>query len=476
MNEHLRQTAAPTQDRATRAYWDQLGQWRGYLASRPGVGADDVAELEDHLTSQVDDLCRRGLAPDEAFLVAVKRLGSQSALAADFAREHASSFWKQLVLDGSDPAQLPAGRLAFGSMLGFAAAAGLFLVGVGQVVQRLGERASVTVLMVGLLGLFAILAGYFVWQRRPTAVGGVAGAMGCAAVLVLASVTYPFGVAGREGEILGSASTQLVALIHVPIALLVLLGVAYLGDEWRLVRRWMDYLRFVGEWVIYLALIALGALVLLGLTVGLFLLIDLDPTLVVMEVVFPAGLGGALVVAAWLVEAKKSMVENMAPVLTTIFTPLFTLLLVVLFLAMLVVGDLSQADRELLIMVDLLLIVVWGLVLFATSARTDAARPQIFDWLQVTLLISALLVDVLVLFAMADRIGEFGASPNKVAALGENMVIAVNLAGALWLHVGFLRGRMAMESLRRWQCRYLPVIGVWAAVVVLLFPPLFGFA
>ena len=32
-------------------------------------------------------------------------------------------------------------------------------------------------------------------------------------------------------------------------------------------------------------------------------------------------------VASWLVEAKQNVIENMAPVLTHLFTPLFTLLL-----------------------------------------------------------------------------------------------------------------------------------------------------
>lgn len=42
----------------------------------------DVAELEDHLREQVAGLVESGLAPDEAFLVAVKRMGSLELLLA----------------------------------------------------------------------------------------------------------------------------------------------------------------------------------------------------------------------------------------------------------------------------------------------------------------------------------------------------------------------------------------------------------
>jgi hypothetical protein len=38
----------------------------------------------------------------------------------------------------------------------------------------------------------------------------------------------------------------------------------------------------------------------------------------------PCGAVGAVLVAAWLVEAKQSVIENMAPVLGRLFTPLFT--------------------------------------------------------------------------------------------------------------------------------------------------------
>ena len=43
-------------------------------------------------------LIQAGLAEDEAFLVAVKRMGSLDALSREFAREHSDRLWKQLVI------------------------------------------------------------------------------------------------------------------------------------------------------------------------------------------------------------------------------------------------------------------------------------------------------------------------------------------------------------------------------------------
>ena len=57
----------------------------------------DVAELEDHLRGQLDALKGAGLAEDEAFLVAVKRMGAVDALSQEFAREHSDRLWRQLM-------------------------------------------------------------------------------------------------------------------------------------------------------------------------------------------------------------------------------------------------------------------------------------------------------------------------------------------------------------------------------------------
>ena len=43
-------------------------------------------------------LIEAGLAADEAFLVAVKRMGSLDALSREFARAHSDRLWKQLLL------------------------------------------------------------------------------------------------------------------------------------------------------------------------------------------------------------------------------------------------------------------------------------------------------------------------------------------------------------------------------------------
>jgi hypothetical protein len=132
-------------------------------------------------------------------------------------------------------------------------------------------------------------------------------------------------------------------------------------------------------------------------------------------------------------------------------------------------------ERDALIAFDLLLVVVLGLLLYSASARDPVAPAGIFDVTQVVLLVSALLADAVALWAIAARITEFGFSPNRVAGLGVNVILLVNLAWSAVLYIRVLRGRGAFASLERWQTDYVPVYAAWAALVVLVFPPLFGY-
>jgi hypothetical protein len=191
--------------------------------------------------------------------------------------------------------------------------------------------------------------------------------------------------------------------------------------------------------------------------------------------VLPSGAAGAVIVAAWLVESKQRVVENMAPVLTMLFTPLFAVMLTVAAATYLVSGVAGEFDRELLGVFDALMVVVLGLVLYATSAREPSRPPGLMDRVQLLAIAGALVLDVVVLGAMVARIGDLGFTPNRAVALGLNLVLLVNLAGTAWLLLRFLRGRMAFHPVERWQTSYLPIFGLWAATVVVVSPPLFGF-
>jgi hypothetical protein len=162
-------------------------------------------------------------------------------------------------------------------------------------------------------------------------------------------------------------------------------------------------------------------------------------------------------------------------VLTRLFTPLFTAALLAFLVAVGWTSTGIDVEREALILFDLLLVVVLGLLLYSISARDPLAPPGLFDKLQLALVVSALAIDVLVLLEITGRIAEYGTTPNKAAALGENVILLANLAWSAWLLLRFLRRRAPFAALERWQTGYLPVYAAWAWIVVLVFPPLFSY-
>ena len=440
----------------------QIGRWRGYVQRRQAISPADVDELEDHLREQVADLRATGLDDDEAFLVAIKRMGNLDAVSHEFAREHSERLWKQLVLvpEDAEDAGAPPWR-ELGIVLALAVGAG---VAVKAGTAWFGDEA-VLARNLGLLVL-PFLAGYFAWKRRLTA-RVLAGLLVPFAVLAVVLNVYPFVPGG---------STELLAVLHAPVVLWLLAGVAYVGGRWRSDGRRMDFVRFTGELVIYYTLLALGGAVLVGLTFGALQVVGIDLEPVLEDWILPFAVPGALVVAAWLVEAKQNVVENIAPVLTRVFTPLTIIMLLALLAVLTAAGGLVDVDRGLLILMDAILVLVLALLLYSISARDPLEPPGLFDGLQLVLVVAALAVDAVMLTAMLTRIAEFGSSPNKIAALGLNLLLLVHLVRAGWLSAGCLRGRRPFAQLERWQTRYLPVYGVWAAIVVVVFPLVFAFA
>jgi hypothetical protein len=454
---------------------DQIAQWRGYVRRRRAIDGPDVDELEAHLRDQVAALGDAGLAEDEAFLVAVKRMGNLDALSREFAREHSERLWKQLVVgpavDEAGTSNRTETLVVFALVVAAAAAVKIpALFGVpldsDQELPSLYRRNA-------SLFVFPLLAAYFLWKRGWEAKSGIWLALSFAAGAVFANV-YPWQT--RVPDAARGSDTEVLTVLHLPIALWLAVGVAYVRGRWFDDGGRMNFVRFTGELAIYFVLIALGGGVVTMFTFMMFGAIGMDPAWFVAGWLLPCGAAGALIVASWLVEAKQSVIENMAPVLTRLFTPLFTVLLLAFLATMAWTGRPIDIQRNVLIAFDLLLVLVVGLVLYSASARDPEAPPTVFDGLQLLLVVSALVVDIVALAAVTSRISEFGFTPNRVAALGENLILLVNLAWTAWLYAAFLRGRRPFRALESWQVAYLPVYSSWAALVVVVFPPMFGYA
>ncbi|GAA2702222.1 permease prefix domain 1-containing protein [Actinoplanes palleronii] len=441
----------------------QFTQWREYVHRRPELVASDADELEDHLRDSVDGLIALGLRSDEAFLIAVKRMGGLDELSREFAREHSERLWKQLMFTGDDPRKARSGRDLI-AMLICAAGAAVSI----KIPELFGQRYDGDGMFYATnFALFALpwLAAFLAWKRRP----------GIRVYAVLLGLFVLGAVAANAYPVDDDSQSVALTASHLPLALWLVVGLAYASDNLRSSRRRMDFIRFSGEWFVYLVLIGLGGGVLITFLYGTFEAIGVEPDQFIWAWLTPCGGVAAMVVAGWLVEAKQGVIENIAPVLTRLFTPLFAVALLAFLVTIGVNGHGIDVNRETLVLFDLLLAVVLALLLYSISARDPQAPRGMFDVLQLVLVVSALAIDAVVLITMTGRIAEYGTTPNNVAALGENIVLLANLAWAAWLLLRFTQRRGGFPAVERWQTAYLPVYAVWLWAVVLILPPLFSF-
>lgn len=450
----------------TEALESAIAEWRELISTRRELDAADIDAIEFHLRDQMADLRGVGLSADEAFFVAVKRFGGLEEVEREHALRHDGRLWNLLVGPSLDKqgTGIAAQRHVWTKGLIFAVAAGA-AVELAQFIDWSGDhglswftRNAAGIALWFLVVFLGRLRG-MPWRR-------------------LAPLAIPFVIAAvaiNAYPVSSDASTAALAAVHLPFALWAVAGTAYAGgDVWSLKRR-MDFVRFTGEWCIYYALIALGGGALVGLTLAVLDPIGIDPDGVAPWLVVP-GAAGAVLVSAVLVERKDRIVESLAPLLTNIFTPLFAAMLAVATVTYTAKGFGGTFERELVGTFDALMAVVLGLVVYGVAARDRLATPDWMDRMRLFAVLSALALDVVVLAAISARISELGFTPNRAAALGLNLTLLCDLVGTAWVYGLFVVGRGRFASVERWQMLYLPVYVLWAAGVVLVFPPAFSYA
>ncbi len=341
-----------------------IARWRDHM-NRPAIHAFTTDGLESRLREEVSALVASGLAEDEAFMVAVKRMGDLDAASHQLAREHTDRLCRRL-----DPSP---GQIARpGSIGGIETSIVVFvLAAVVALAIKLPELVGYTLndnldFYARNLSLFALpfLTAYFAWNRKVKGFCWFWLAIVFVAAAVFANA-YPLG-----------EDTWLLTALHLPIALWLAVGMAYTGGRWPIGSAGMDFARFSGEFFLYYVLTALGGGVLAALTLGMFAAIGIDALRLVTEWVLPCGAAGAVIVCAWMVDVKPGISDKIAPALARVFTPLTAAVLLIFLSAMISTGRGIKPDPEALIIFDLMLVLVVGLCSTQYRPGTGTCPPM----------------------------------------------------------------------------------------------------
>ena len=316
------------------------------------------------------------------------------------------------------------------------------------------QRFAPFYILLPLLGIFALR--YRPDRRLLTASLGIVGA------LLLVQALRPL-----HGDAVSEDAAWL-ATLHLPTLLISLGALLALGKRWRDVEARMSYLQLVGETGALAGLFLIGGVLLVGLTVALFSTIGVNAEELIFEWVVVFGALGVLPMGA-LMASQRPESARLAPLVARVFGPLALAVLAVYLPTLLVSGSLQERDT--LLTLNIALLAVLALVLLMEAERPDVPRHWT-DGVAAGLVILGLAADVAAFVFVAERLAEGGLTPNRLAVVGLNGLVAAHLAGlAVPLARRALRGGAAPDD--TWTARFLTVYTLWGAAVVLVFPLVF---
>lgn len=312
-------------------------------------------------------------------------------------------------------------------------------------------------------GLLAFIAAYFLYNSTPKK-------------RIVHAIFYSIIISIIYINLLPLENKDSIILsqLHLPIFLWVLLGLAFTGNGYKNISKRLAYLKFNGEFCILYASMAISGMILAGLTIQLFSILGMDISEIYFENVVLFGAAALAVVASYLIINNLKLTKNIAPYLARIFAPVVLATLIVYLAAVVLIGKNPFLDRNFLLSFNGVLAVVLVVTIFSITENRKDEKKNISDYINFVLIILALLIDTVALSAIVFRLSSYGITPNRVAVLGVNLLIYINLIWIMASYFRFLQNKTDSSSIQNAIAKYLPTYGVWAAFVTFAFPLIFN--
>ena len=317
---------------------------------------------------------------------------------------------------------------------------------------------------IGLIA-FPMLMFYFAWKQG----------------LSWKSMLFPIIAVAVSGAYINllpkneKSDTLVLACIHLPIMLWTILGFAFAGGDMKNVEKRISFLRYNGDLVVMSAIMVLSGILFTGLTFGLFEIIGLDITSFYVDYIVIWGLSTIPILATFMVRNNPQLVDKISPTIAKIFTPLVALTLLVFLSAMAFTRKSIYHDRDFLMIFNALLIVVMAIILFSITEATKKENNRISLLFLFALSILTIITNGIALSAIGFRIFEYGITPNRMAVLGSNLLIFINLIWITHQLLQSIKKKAEAETIEQAIASFLPIYGLWTAIVVFIIPLLFGF-
>jgi len=313
--------------------------------------------------------------------------------------------------------------------------------------------------------VFPLLIAYFAWKQNSKLKKLVS-----VSIVVIASVFYINLLPDKL-----HSDTLILACLHLPLFLWFVLGYTYVGKDIRDHQKRLDFLKYNGDLVVITSLILAAGGLLTGITLGLFSLIDLEIEEFYFRNIAIWGIAASPIVGTYLVQNNPHLVGKVSPVIARVFTPLVLATLVIYLGAVIYTGKDPYNDREFLLVFNLLLVGVLAIIFFAVAETSQNAAGRAGRILLFALSAVTIIINGIALSAIVFRLSAWGITPNRLAVLGSNILILINLLMVTYRLFRSITQPGEIDRVIRSITGFLPVYGVWFMVVTFGFPFLFLF-
>lgn len=272
-----------------------------------------------------------------------------------------------------------------------------------------------------------------------------------------------------------SNNSLILACMHLPIFLWSVVGYSFIEGDLTKNNLKINYLKFNGDLLVMSALLVLAGGLFSGITLGLFNLIEVKVDQFYFNYVVIGGLSSIPLIATYLVQTNPSLVNKISPLIAKIFTPFVFITVLTFLITLISTGKNIYSDRNFLLIFNVLLIGVMAIILFSVTEATKNDSNKFS--LLILLMLAALTVVVngIALSAIIFRLAEFGVTPNRLAVLGANLLIFINLIGVTLKLFQVLSKKEPIEKVGQSIAGFIPYYSLWAFIVSFLFPILFQY-
>lgn len=271
------------------------------------------------------------------------------------------------------------------------------------------------------------------------------------------------------------SQTVLLVYIHLPLMLWCLYGLIFIDFNTTEKLKRIDYLKYNGDLAVLSAIILITGGILTALTIGLFEAIDIRIEDFYFKYIVITGLVCAPIVATYIIRKYPIIANKIAPIIANIFTPL---IFITLIFYLITVSSRTYrspfSDRTFLIVFNFVLLLVTALVLFSITGTSNYKKQKFNELILLALTVITLIINIITLSAILYRLGEYGLSPNRVAVLGSNILIFINL---ILVSVDLLKVNLLKKELKIVEltiAKFLPIYALWVFFVVFILPWIFN--